>query len=122
MLSVTPNPVPSSSGLGRLVLIQKIAGSTPAGITRIKNRPLGLIFYSDFGGRRTRRVRPDDEASKNCKLVCSFSSEEERKAFAKQKPTPATVLDFLRRRPTDCFRVSDVGNWKNTTSGALVAG
>ena len=25
--------VPSSSGLGRLVLIQKIAGSTPAGIT-----------------------------------------------------------------------------------------
>lgn len=30
--------VPSSSGLGRLVLIQKIAGSTPAGITRNKNR------------------------------------------------------------------------------------
>ena len=27
--------VPSSSGLGRLVLIQKIAGSTPAGITII---------------------------------------------------------------------------------------
>lgn len=24
---------PSSSGLGRLVLIQKIAGSTPAGVT-----------------------------------------------------------------------------------------
>ena len=29
--------VPSSSGLGRLVLIQKIAGSTPAGITRTDN-------------------------------------------------------------------------------------
>lgn len=27
--------VPSSSGLGHLVLIQKIAGSTPAGITLI---------------------------------------------------------------------------------------
>lgn len=26
--------VPSSSGLGHLVLIQKIAGSTPAGITK----------------------------------------------------------------------------------------
>ncbi len=33
--------VPSSSGLGRLVLIQKIAGSTPAGIT--KNKRYGLV-------------------------------------------------------------------------------
>ena len=33
--------VPSSSGLGRLVLIQKIAGSTPAGITRT----LTGLFY-----------------------------------------------------------------------------
>ena len=30
--------VPSSSGLGRLVLIQKIAGSTPAGITKVTNK------------------------------------------------------------------------------------
>ena len=29
---------PSSSGLGRLVLIQKIAGSTPAGVTRKDNQ------------------------------------------------------------------------------------
>ncbi len=34
--------VPSSSGLGRLVLIQKIAGSTPAGITN-------LTQYADYG-------------------------------------------------------------------------
>ena len=39
--------VPSSSGLGRLVLIQKIAGSTPAGITKNKKDSLkGYIFYS----------------------------------------------------------------------------
>ena len=38
--------VPSSSGLGRLVLIQKIAGSTPAGITRYKKKPQrGLFLY-----------------------------------------------------------------------------
>ena len=37
--------VPSSSGLGRLVLIQKIAGSTPAGITNLTNTPkYGVIF------------------------------------------------------------------------------
>ena len=35
--------VPSSSGLGRLVLIQKIAGSTPAGIT-MGNLALKLEF------------------------------------------------------------------------------
>ena len=39
--------VPSSSGLGRLVLIQKIAGSTPAGITiENENNPLGLFLFS----------------------------------------------------------------------------
>ena len=36
--------VPSSSGLGRLVLIQKIAGSTPAGITTIFYLPKGKFF------------------------------------------------------------------------------
>ena len=40
--------VPSSSGLGRLVLIQKIAGSTPAGITRLLQLKIiprwGIIF------------------------------------------------------------------------------
>ncbi len=36
--------VPSSSGPGRLVLIQKIAGSTPAGITSRKcPTPVGLL-------------------------------------------------------------------------------
>ena len=35
--------VPSSSGLGRLVLIQKIAGSTPAGITTSKSSLLKLL-------------------------------------------------------------------------------
>ena len=33
--------VPSSSGPGRLVLIQKIAGSTPAGITKAIESPFG---------------------------------------------------------------------------------
>ena len=49
---------PSSSGLGRLVLIQKIAGSTPAGVTKNKNKPEGLYFLF-FGSyhERTRRVR-----------------------------------------------------------------
>ena len=36
--------VPSSSGPGRLVLIQKIAGSTPAGITNFYNPKRGLFF------------------------------------------------------------------------------
>ena len=40
--------VPSSSGLGRLVLIQKIAGSTPAGITK-----LGKLS-ARFMGHKTR--------------------------------------------------------------------
>ena len=37
--------VPSSSGLGRLVLIQKIAGSTPAGITNLALKSLRALFY-----------------------------------------------------------------------------
>jgi hypothetical protein len=35
---------PSSSGPGRLVLIQKIAGSTPAGVTKVKAQPQGWAF------------------------------------------------------------------------------
>ena len=39
--------VPSSSGPGRLVLIQKIAGSTPAGITTVEAETKGksLAFF-----------------------------------------------------------------------------
>lgn len=48
--------VPSSSGPGRLVLIQKIAGSTPAGITRSKINPVGVCFVSG-GMMRRRRTR-----------------------------------------------------------------
>lgn len=33
-IDLSPRLAPSSSGLGRLVLIQKIAGSTPAGVTK----------------------------------------------------------------------------------------
>ena len=40
--------VPSSSGLGRLVLIQKIAGSTPAGITTLQVEPLKGLFFIAF--------------------------------------------------------------------------
>ena len=36
--------VPSSSGLGRLVLIQKIVGSTPAGTTKPIRNPEGIVF------------------------------------------------------------------------------
>ena len=53
--------VPSSSGLGRLVLIQKIAGSTPAGITRIKrrlHRSLILILLILVSVESAQRVRP----------------------------------------------------------------
>ena len=54
--------VPSSSGLGRLVLIQKIAGSTPAGITKESKRPLGLFLISwtisDRKSEPAQRVRP----------------------------------------------------------------
>ena len=39
---------PSSSGLGRLVLIQKIAGSTPAGVTTLDLAFRGALFL--FGG------------------------------------------------------------------------
>lgn len=44
---------PSSSGLGRLVLIQKIAGSTPAGVTIKWNlwASYGVITkLKEFGG------------------------------------------------------------------------
>lgn len=34
-LCVDYSPAPSSSGLGYLVLIQKIAGSNPAGVTNV---------------------------------------------------------------------------------------
>ena len=48
--------VPSSSGLGRLVLIQKIAGSTPAGITKKKpNRKIGLFLGLEAGGGKEPR-------------------------------------------------------------------
>ena len=53
--------VPSSSGLGRLVLIQKIAGSTPAGITKNKKKPLRAYFYffvAPVGSESAQRVRP----------------------------------------------------------------
>ena len=48
---------PSSSGLGRLVLIQKIAGSTPAGVTkslivqtpRLESGGLVGYFFSAYG-------------------------------------------------------------------------
>ena len=36
LVDPSPDEVPSSSGLGHLVLIQEIAGSNPAGITRPK--------------------------------------------------------------------------------------
>jgi hypothetical protein len=36
---------PSSSGPGHLVLIQKIAGSNPAGVTTVKS---SSMFYCDF--------------------------------------------------------------------------
>jgi hypothetical protein len=36
--------VPSSSGLGHLVLIQKIAGSNPAGITILRRLPYGKLW------------------------------------------------------------------------------
>lgn len=35
---------PSSSGLGYLVLIQKIAGSNPAGVTKVRTSPYGGVF------------------------------------------------------------------------------
>ena len=43
---------PSSSGPGRLVLIQKIAGSTPAGVTTKikKTRRVLFIFVISGGG------------------------------------------------------------------------
>lgn len=48
VLSRTTSPgfdaVPSSSGPGRLVLIQKIAGSTPAGITKERMSPRVAFF------------------------------------------------------------------------------
>ena len=53
---------PSSSGPGRLVLIQKIAGSTPAGVTNSKNDPLGsflnwsfLLEWNPQGSHRAKR-------------------------------------------------------------------
>lgn len=42
--------VPSSSGLGRLVLIQKIAGSTPAGITNLALKSLRALFLFESLG------------------------------------------------------------------------
>lgn len=40
---------PSSSGPGRLVLIQKIAGSTPAGVTKAIKMPVrAILFGIDF--------------------------------------------------------------------------
>ena len=61
--------VPSSSGLGRLVLIQKIAGSTPAGITKKSKRPLGLFLISwtipDRKSEPAKRVRPPKADSRS---------------------------------------------------------
>ena len=75
--------VSSSSGPGLLVLIQAIAGSNPAEITRKikKTRRVLFVFLIFGGGMRTRRVRSWWEPSKYPKLA----------------------LDILRRRPTNWF-------------------
>ena len=92
--------VPSSSGPGRLVLIQKIAGSTPAGITnKIKNKPIGAYFLSylvALAGGRTRRVRTFKETSEKEKLAFLFPNDAERKGFAKQILTPALTENFIK--------------------------
>ena len=52
--------VSSSSGLGRLVLIQKIAGSTPAEITSNKRSPLWAYFVAgNFSAGGEPRVRTE---------------------------------------------------------------
>ena len=51
---------PSSSGPGRLVLIQKIAGSTPAGVTSVIKIPVRVIFITlvvSVGNELAKRVR-----------------------------------------------------------------
>lgn len=49
---------PSSSGSGHLVLIQKIAGSNPAGVTKVKTSAFAEVFTLVLSSRvRTRRVR-----------------------------------------------------------------
>ena len=74
------NMAPSSSGPGRLVLIQKIAGSTPAGVTRNKKKTLRVLFlFLISDGRRSR-------------LAGSLVVGDEK--------NPKFILDFLRRRPT----------------------
>ena len=57
---------PSSSGLGRLVLIQKIAGSTPAGVTRVIKMPVRAIFVTlvvSVGNEFVKRVRTEASVS-----------------------------------------------------------
>ena len=44
---------PSSSGPGRLVLIQKIAGSTPAGVTNGSSEPFFVVVVLRIDSRRS---------------------------------------------------------------------
>ncbi len=63
---------PSSSGPGRLVLIQKIAGSTPAGVTKRQRRiPQGFLFCL-FRRRPGDYLPQESPRSRNNLLVVFF--------------------------------------------------
>ena len=70
---------PSSSGLGRLVLIQKIAGSTPAGVTKNESRPEGSSFVCG----RFCKNRGREAGS----LVVGVEQKESKLSFSKRRPT-----------------------------------
>ena len=53
-----------------------------------RNPPGSFYFSSHCAGLRTRRVRPFKEASKKEELILLFSSDAERKGFAKQNRLP----------------------------------
>ena len=58
---------PSSSGPGHLVLIQKIAGSNPAGVTTKNAQPNGWAFFvvSSYELESAKRVREARKGSES---------------------------------------------------------
>ena len=93
--------VPSSSGLGRLVLIQKIAGSTPAGITKImKSLPIVALIGQSNAGKSSLLNR---FARKNIAIVAREEGTTRDNVAAKIDDSFLLIDTAGLKTPTDDF-------------------
>ena len=90
--------VPSSSGLGHLVLIQKIAGSTPAGITNERSWLVQLFLFvkrrESNGGGKLVTILPSQAIGK---IQQNFIHGDSRRDHKIRKCTLVVLFCFSRK-------------------------